>query len=207
MAGLIRVLLVDDHPLVTDGLCTALEADPAIVVAGVARTLEAARAELERLAPEVAVIDIRLPDGSGLALVGANPSTASILLSSYGTPQYVDAALRLGASGFFLKTAPSEVLVDAVKRVAAGGTAYDPDVMRRSAGTPWHALSERQREVVRLVVAGRSNDEIGAALGLSRKTVEAHLGRLFERFGTATRTELALRAEREGWLDVPPRPR
>ena len=123
-----------------------------------------------------------------------------IVLTAYDYPQYADAALRLGAAGFVLKTAPLPELIDAIRRVAAGGLAF---AVRPSGIARWH-LTAREREVVRLVVDGRSNDEIGASLGIGAKTVETHLSRLFERFGLASRTELASRALREGWLEVPP---
>jgi len=108
--------------------------------------------------------------------------------------------LRLGASGFVLKTAPISELLDAIRRAAAGGMAFGIRPMR---GTEAR-LSGRELDVVRLVVDGRSNDEIGVRLGIGAKTVESHLRRLFERLDVASRTELAARALGEGWLDVPP---
>jgi DNA-binding NarL/FixJ family response regulator len=125
---------------------------------------------------------------------------AIIVLTSYDYPQYAEAALRLGAAGFVLKTAPLPELVDAIRRVAAGGLAFS--VRPTSAGLA--RLSPREHDVVRLVADGRTNDEIGSALRIGSKTVETHLARLFERLGVASRTELAIRAVREGWLDVPP---
>jgi DNA-binding NarL/FixJ family response regulator len=99
-----------------------------------------------------------------------------------------------------LKTAPLPELVDAIRRVAAGGLAFS--VRPSNAGLA--RLSPREHDVVRLVADGRTNDEIGSALQIGSKTVETHLARLFERLGVASRTELAMRAVREGWLDVPP---
>jgi len=136
------------------------------------------------------------PGGSGTA--GERP--AIIVLTAYDYPQYAEAALRLGAAGFVLKTAPLPELVDAIRRVAAGGLAFS--VRPSSAGLA--RLSPREHDVVRLVADGRTNDEIGSALKIGSKTVETHLARLFERLGVASRTELAMRALREGWLDVPP---
>jgi DNA-binding NarL/FixJ family response regulator len=120
---------------------------------------------------------------------------AVVVLTSYDYPQYADAALRLGASGFVVKTAPTAELLDAIRRAAAGGLAYG---VRPGTGV---LLSAREREVLRLVVDGASNDEIGARLGISSRTVESHLRRLFERLSVASRTELAGRALREGWLE------
>jgi DNA-binding NarL/FixJ family response regulator len=124
-----------------------------------------------------------------------------IVLTSYDYPQYAEAALRLGASGFVLKTAPIAELLDAIRRAAAGGLAF---AVRPLAAASHVRLSERELDVVRLVVDGRSNDEIAVRLGIGAKTVESHLRRLFERLDIASRTELATRALREGWLEVPP---
>ena len=123
------------------------------------------------------------------------PMPAVVVLTSYDYPQYADAALRLGASGFVVKTAPTAELLDAIRRAAAGGLHFG---VRPGHGV---TLTAREREVVRLVVDGASNDEIGARLGISARTAESHLRRLFERFGSASRTELASRALREGWLE------
>jgi DNA-binding NarL/FixJ family response regulator len=120
---------------------------------------------------------------------------AVVVLTSYDYPQYADAALRLGAAGFVVKTAPTAELLDAIRRAAGGGLAFG---VRPGNGV---ALSAREREVLRLVVDGASNDEIGGRLGISSRTVESHLRRLFERLGVASRTELAARALREGWLE------
>jgi DNA-binding NarL/FixJ family response regulator len=152
---------------------------------------------------DVVPLDIRLGTESGLSALGPHASAdrpAVIVLTAYDYPQYADAALRLGAAGFVLKTAPLPELVDAIRRVAAGGMAFAV----RPTGRPVTRLSPREHDVIRLVADGRTNDEIGAALDIGAKTVETHLARLFERLGVASRTELATRAVREGWLDVPP---
>ena len=121
-----------------------------------------------------------------------------MVLTAYDYPQYAAAALRLGAAGFVLKTAPIAELIEAIRRAASGGMAFG---VRPMGLMP--VLTAREREVVLLVVEGRSNDEIGVALGITSKTVEAHLRRLFDRLGLQSRTELATRALREGWLEVP----
>jgi DNA-binding NarL/FixJ family response regulator len=186
-------------------------------VVSVAPSLETAREAglFDRERVDVVLLDIRLGTDSGLrALTQAGPGLAGevmpfgepgarpaiIVLTAYDYPQYAEAALRLGAAGFVLKTAPLPELVDAIRRVAAGGLAFS--VRPTSAGLA--RLSPREHDVVRLVADGRTNDEIGSALQIGSKTVETHLARLFERLGVASRTELAMRAVREGWLDVPP---
>jgi DNA-binding NarL/FixJ family response regulator len=122
-----------------------------------------------------------------------------IVLTAYDYGPYLAAAHRLGAAGFVVKTAPLGTLVDAIRRVAAGGIAFE----RRPSEVV--TLTPRERAVVTLLLDARTNDEIASALGITTRTVEAHLSRLFERLGIGSRTELATRALREGWLDVPPR--
>jgi DNA-binding NarL/FixJ family response regulator len=216
LAGpLIRVAVVDDHPVVGEGTAAVLRGQPDLAVVGVAVSLDGARTSglLDRAAVDVILLDIRLGTESGLNLLsgtdrasgtgrapGTGPLPAVIVLTAYDYPQYAEAALRLGAAGFVLKTAPLADLVDAIRRVAAGGLAFSI----RPSGEARARLTPREHAVVRLVTEGRTNDEIGAELGIGSKTVETHLSRLFERFGVASRAELAARAVREGWLDVPP---
>jgi DNA-binding NarL/FixJ family response regulator len=208
MAGpLIRVGIVDDHPVVGEGTAAILRAQSDLEIVGVAESLAAARATGLTHAGNVDVLllDIRLGADSGLGLLASEVGErarlpAIVVLTAYDYPQYAEAALRMGAAGFVLKTAPLNDLLDAIRRVAAGGLAFAV----RPSGSTGARLTAREHDVVRLVVEGRSNDEIGAALGIGAKTVETHLGRLFERLGLASRTELATRALREGWLEVPP---
>ena len=221
----VRVVVVDDHPVVREGTAAILAKQPGIEIAGTAGSLDEARALLAATDADVVLLDIRLGTDSGLTLLTTDTDTATgdrprgdrprgdrprdeptrprpaiIVLTAYDYPQYAEAALRLGAAGFVLKTAPMAELLDAIRRAAAGGLAFG---VRPRPGDRAR-LSRRELEVVGLVVEGRSNDEIGAALAIGAKTVETHLARLFERFGIASRTELATRALREGWLDLPP---
>jgi DNA-binding NarL/FixJ family response regulator len=205
-AATIRVAIVDDHPVLREGTAALLATQPDLEIAGVAGTIDEATALVESVAVDVILLDIRLGTDSGLrwlapAADSARPRPAVIVLTSYDYPQYAEAALRLGASGFVLKTAPIAELLDAIRRAAAGGLAF---AVRPSAAGSRVRLSERELDVVRLVVDGRSNDEIATRLGIGAKTVESHLRRLFERLDIASRTELATRALREGWLEVPP---
>jgi len=197
----IRVAIVDDHPVLREGTAALLASQPGLEIAGTAESIDGAIALIESTSIDVLLLDIRLGTDSGLRLLANVPPDerpAIVVVTSYDYPQYVDAAMRLGASGFVLKTAPIAELIDAIQRAAAGGLAFG----RRPVGAV--RLSERELDVVRLVVDGRSNDEIGARLGIGAKTVESHLRRLFERLDVASRTELATRALREGWLEVPP---
>jgi DNA-binding NarL/FixJ family response regulator len=205
---MIRVLLVDDHPLVTERLEARLGSEPDIDLLSSAGSVSAAEQALEDNQVDVVICDVRLPDGSGFELLDRSMSLGNpprfIMLSSFDTPQYIDAAQRLGAAGFILKTAPTEEILASVRRVHAGGSAYGLDLVRAGAQSPWKPLTPRERDVLAGLMRGCSNDEIAADLRISRKTVEAHLSRLFTRAGALSRTELALRAERERWLDLPP---
>jgi DNA-binding NarL/FixJ family response regulator len=209
--ALIRVAIVDDHPIVRDGTAALLGAQPGLEVVGTASSVDEAIELIRREPIDVVLLDIRLGTDSGLRLLqadlagGAGSSApgaapAVVVLSAYDYPQYAEAAIRLGAAGFVIKTAPLVELLAAIERAAAGGMAFN---VRPRPGGGAH-LTARELEVVQLVVEGRSNDEVGAALGIGAKTVETHLRRLFERFDVASRTELAARALREGWLEIPP---
>ena len=196
----IRVAIIDDHPVVREGTVALLGAQPGLVMVGAAASLEGAAPLLDPAAVDVLLLDIRLGTDSGLTLLnGPTPRPAVIVLTAYDYPQYAAAARRMGAAGFVVKTAPIAELVAAIRAAAAGSADFhcSPDLL---AAPP---LTRREGEVVRLVADGRSNDEIGVVLGITTKTVEGHLRRLFERLGAQSRTELATRAIREGWLELP----
>ena len=195
----IRVGVVDDHAVVRDGTAALLEREPDFDVVGVAERLEAA-GDLMASKPDVLVVDIRLGQENGLDLLrdmSISGGPAIVILTAFDYPQFVEAAFRLGATGYVLKTDPFAKLVQAIRQVAAGGVALS---VRPSPATD-RPLSRREVDVVALVVEGRSNDEIAAGLDISVKTVESHLTRIFERVHVASRTELATRAVREGWLE------
>jgi DNA-binding NarL/FixJ family response regulator len=196
-ASVIRVAVVDDHPLVREGTAAIVDRADDMEIAGVAGSLDELRPILASGSVQVLLLDLRLGQESGFELLrsASGPMPAVVVLTSYDYPQYADAALRLGASGFVVKTAPTAELLDAIRRAANGGLHFG---VRPGAGVE---LSDREREVLRLVVEGASNDEIGVRLEISSRTVESHLRRIFERLEVASRTELAGRALREGWLE------
>jgi len=201
----IRVAIVDDHPALREGTAGLLALEPDLEVVGVVGSLAAA---VELMAdanpPHVLVLDIRLGGERGLDLLGTTgaagqPRPAIVVWTAYDVPQYAAFAFRSGAAGFVVKTAPTSELIDAIRHAAAGRVHFTsrPDL----GGRP---LSGRERQILELLVAGLSNDEIAAKLGVISRTVEGHLTRLYEDFHARSRTELAARAAREGWLDVPP---
>jgi DNA-binding NarL/FixJ family response regulator len=194
----IRVAVVDDHPLVREGTAALVDRQEDMEIAGVAASLAELRPILAAGDVHVLLLDLRLGEESGFDVLRhevAGHMPAVVVVTSFDYPQYADAALRLGAAGFIVKTAPTAELLDAIRRAAGGGLHFG---VRPGHGV---ALSDREREVLRCVIDGASNDEIGARLGISSRTVESHLRRLFERHNVASRTELASRAIREGWLE------
>jgi DNA-binding NarL/FixJ family response regulator len=197
---MIRVAVGDDHPVFREGTAALLAQEADIEVSALGANLDDAAAILGSPdPPDVLLLDVRLGDESGLRLLDrADRRCAVVVFTAYDYPQYVQAALTLGAAGFVAKSAPTEELLAAVRHAAAGGLAFS---RRPSTSTP--TLTEREAEVVRLVADGKSNDEIGRVLDVSSKTVESHIGRIFARTGIQSRTELASRAIREGWLEVP----
>ncbi len=201
--GPIRVAIVDDHPVVRDGMAALLREYPGIEIAGTAESLRRAEPLLDPAHVDVLLLDIRLGQETGFQLLERHRDPAGrpavVVLTAFAQAEYAAAAYRLGAAALVLKTAPMPELVAAIRAAALGGPA---------AAAPWPratdpTLTTREQEIVRLVVEGRSNDEIGAALRIATKTVEGHLRRMFERLGIESRAELSARAVAEGWLEVP----
>jgi DNA-binding NarL/FixJ family response regulator len=200
----VRLALVDDHPIVLNGLQAALATINEIEVVVQGSSIADARAILEREDIDVVLLDVRLPDGNGIELL-ARPDRpvrpAIIVLSSFRNRQYVAAAIRFGAQGFLLKSTPLPELVDAIRRVAAGGSIFTAEQLRDAQGG-YVALTVRERQILGLMLQGISNDEIAVRLNVSRKTIEVHLSRLYSRFGAIGRVDLALRVDHEGWLEI-----
>lgn len=206
----VRILIVDDHPIVVSGLRAMVTSEADLAIGGEATTLAQAREALRDGVVDIVLLDIRLPDGSGFdllreALLLASPP-AFVVLSTFETPQYVDAAIRHGASGYLLKTTPYEDLIAAIRRVAEGGSAFSSDQLLAVRESGWVPLGPRDRRLVELLVAGSTNKEMAQAIGVSRQAIETRLSHLCRRFDVESRVELALRAEREGWLAVPGEP-
>jgi DNA-binding NarL/FixJ family response regulator len=188
----IRVLLADDHAMLREGLRALLSSMGDIeVVAEVANGREAVRRALE-LAPEVVLMDIGMPDMNGVEatvlLLAKLPGVRVIALSMHGDAEHVQRALQAGAAGYLLKESAAAEVVAAVRAVHAGRRYLSIAVMphaRRRAGTttPLASLSARERQVLQLVVEGRTSAEIGAALHLSRKTVDTYRSRLMRKLG------------------------
>jgi DNA-binding NarL/FixJ family response regulator len=196
---LIRVAVVDDHPAFRDGIAAVLDKQADIDVVALGGSLAEARAIVDADdPPDVVILDVRLGEENGLALLAERRRSAVIVFSAFDYPQYHHMALRSGAAGFVAKNVETRELIKAVRAAAAGQLVFG-----RRLDAPPPELTAREIDVVRLVADGLTNDEIGAALGVTARTVEAHIGRVFARTGVQSRTELATRAIREAWLDVP----
>jgi DNA-binding NarL/FixJ family response regulator len=202
----LRLALIDDHPAVLDALVAQASATDDIRVVGTAREGRTALEMLGRTAPDVVICDVQLPgEPGGLTLLercGRSGSPAFVMFSAFDTPSLVRAAFERGAAGYLLKSAELGEVLAAVRVVAAGGTAFSSAALH-TIRTARRRPSDRELEVIALVAAGATNGEIGLRLGLSEKTVESHLRRLFDRYGLLSRTEVALLAVREGWITDP----
>ncbi len=206
----IRVLLADDHPVTRDGIRNLLEKAPGLVVVGEAvNGIEALRL-VEELAPDVLLLDMEMPGLKGIdvarQLQVAGSTVRILALSAYDDKQYILELLASGAAGYLVKEEAPEAIIDAVRGVAQGQQGW---VSRRIAAQlmawtreepPKTNLTDREMGVVRLVAAGKTNQEIGLALGISDKTVEKHLEAVFAKLGVASRVEAAVWAVRAGWV-------
>jgi DNA-binding NarL/FixJ family response regulator len=199
----VRIAIVDDHPATASGLAALLSHEPGFTVVGTAANQADGLDLLVRETPDVALIDIQMDGGPGgfeilRRLRGS--ASAVILFSSFDYPGFHARALDLGARGYLVKTTSVAGIVAAIRAVAAGGTAFSASAIEDARQAP-RPPSERELEVVRLVAAGNTNDEVGARLGLTEKSVESHLRRIFGRYGITSRTELASLAVRQGWIE------
>ena len=209
---MIRVLVVDDHAFVRDGLRAFLDLQDGIEVVGEAADGEEAIAAAERLEPDVVLIDLVMPGLGGVAAIRElrerRPEVRAIVLTSFLDEDKLLPALRAGAAGYLLKnSAPAEV-ARAVRAACAGEAVLDPTAAARLIDTlarveePLERLTPREREVLVLLGRGFPNKQIASELGLAEKTVKTHVGHVLEKLGVADRTQAAIVAVRVG-LVVP----
>ena len=176
----IRILLVDDHPLVRDGLRVRLDTVPHFQVVGEAGDASEALAALATAAPSVVLLDVGLKDQNGIELARAllehRPELRVLMFSMYDNPEYVQRALQAGARGYVLKDAPASEIVAAIDAVAAGGTFLSPAVSRRlfRNQAPRPLLSPRESEILAAIGRGESSKQMARTLGLSVRTIETH---------------------------------
>lgn len=214
----IRVVLADDHALVRQGIGRFLEDSGEITVVAEAEDGERAFELVVEHQPDIAVVDIRMPKVSGVDLArrlkAECPQVKILVLTAYDDDPYVFALLQAGVDGYILKTADSAQLVQAVRQIAHGEPALDPTVAKRliervAAGRMSLRRNEvierptdRELEVLRLAGKGLTNKAIGRELGISARTVQGHLARVYSKLQVGTRTEAVLKAVQEGWITV-----
>ena len=198
----VRVLVVDEHEVTRRGVIRVLALDDGVTVVGEAATVSEAVARGVTARPDVAVVGMRLPDGTGAdacALLRAHvPDVRCLVLSAHGDPPTVRAALRVGVSGYLLKDVPAPRLLAAVRRVAAGGTAFGRAVTAAMSSRaapesdPLELLTAREGAVLRLIGEGLTNRQIAARLGLAEKTVKNYVTHLLLKLGVERRTQAAI---------------
>jgi DNA-binding NarL/FixJ family response regulator len=208
-----RILLVDDHPLFLDGVRAALSTTAGLEVVGEAHTCAAAVEQARALTPEVVLMDLNLPDGSGIEatrdVLAVSPASHVLVITMSADDDAVVAAMRAGARGYVVKGAGRQDLIQAVTTVAAGGAVFSPTVAARLgryfsglAAQPgremFPQLSEREREVLDLVARGLDNRRIARALFLSEKTVRNHVSAVLAKLEVPDRAEAVARARRAG---------
>jgi DNA-binding NarL/FixJ family response regulator len=208
----IRVLLADDQPLVRTGLRMILSTEPDLEVVAEAADGRAAIDACTELAPDVVLMDVRMPGVDGIeatrAVTALDDPPRVLVLTTFDLDEVVYDALRAGASGFLLKDAPEERLVTAIRVVAEGGSLFAPSVTRRlieefaqrapRSSVDLSALTEREQEVLRLVARGLSNAEIAAELWVSENTVKTHVARLLMKLGVRDRVQAVVAAYESG---------
>ncbi len=212
---MIKVLVVDDETLLRSAFCSLIEAQDDLEVVGAAADGQEAVELAASLAPDVVVMDVRMPVMDGIEatrqIARAGSGSRVLILTTFDLDQYVFEALRAGASGFALKSRPPEELVSGIRTVADGEALLAPSVTRRliahfteltstTAKAPWGLgeLTEREREVLELVARGLSNAELAATLRITLPTAKTHVSRILTKLGARDRTQLAILAYESG---------
>jgi NarL family two-component system response regulator LiaR len=207
----IRLLIVDDHSVVREGLRAFLRLQDGIDVVGEAGGADEAIAVASTSSPDVILLDLVMPGGDGVGairrLLEVAPGVRVLVLTSFADDAQIFAAIAAGAAGYLLKNVDPQALADGIRDVYAGRPALDPSVaarlMHRSGGShPAHGdLTARERDVLRLVVEGLANKQIALRLGIGEKTIKTHVSRVLAKLGVEDRTQAAVLAIREGLVD------
>ena len=201
----IRVMLVDDHEVVREGLRTLIGRNKGLIVAAEAGTMAEAIDAATRAKPDVIVMDVRLPDGSGVeacrTIREARPETKVIMLTSYADDEALFASIIAGAAGYLLKQTRGQAVIDAINAVAQGRSLLDPNVtgkvlerVRRGRGDEdpaFASLTDQERKVLEHLAEGKTNREIGEALFLAEKTIKNYVSRILDKLGLSRRAEAA----------------
>lgn len=201
----IRVLVVDDHPVVRLGICEALRFAEEVEIVGEADCGKIALSMVESLRPDVLILDARIPELDGLEVAKRVreqfPEIRILVLSAYAEDSYVFGMLEAGVQGYLLKDDAIEHVVEAVRQVAAGGLWFSPEIAAKVMGGDTSEkveLTPREEEILELMVDGLGNCEIAARLGISRRTVEFHVSNILHKLGVSSRIEAILWAKERG---------
>jgi DNA-binding NarL/FixJ family response regulator len=202
------VLLVDDHELIRHGLRRAFERDPDFEVVGEAGSVAEALAVIRAMAPEVVIMDVRLPDGNGLDAVkklrAAGESMGIVVLTMYAGDDQLFAALEAGASSFVNKDSPAEEVLAAARHAAASPGSFSAadlaDAMRRKMAPSGPALSPREKEVLKLLADGLAVSGIAKTLFISESTTKTHISKVYEKLGAGNRAQALMTALRMGLI-------
>ncbi len=201
---MIRLLLIDDHPLVRDGLKARLASEPDITVVGEAGDAQEAIAALAACSPTLVLMDIGMKDVNGIELMGMllirQPKLAVLMLSMYDSVEYVQRSMQAGARGYVLKDAPSAEILSALRTVAGGGTYLSASVSRKMFRTPVsrNQLSTREQDILACLSRGQSSKQIARVLDLSVRTVETHRQNIRRKLDLETQADLIKYAVEHG---------
>ena len=214
----IKILIADDHAVVREGTRRILEQEPDMEVVGEAGDGEEAVNLATSLKPDVAIIDIAMPKLDGIEatkrIKATWPSINVLILSAYGDDQFIFSLLEAGAAGYLLKSIRSRELIDAIRAVYSGESVLHPSIARKvlnrfvstsgkpEGQEPSGMLSDREIEVLKLAAKGLSNQDIAERLCLSIRTVQGHLGHIFNKLQVGSRTEAVVRALKKGWVTL-----
>jgi len=214
----IRILLAEDHVVVRQGTRQLLEREPDFEIVGEAGDGEETVRLASQLKPDVVIMDVAMPKLSGIEAtkqIKANlPATIVLVLTGYDYDEYIFSLLEAGAAGYLLKDVSGDELIDAIRAVYAGEPMFHPRVLRKlmsrfsspvagpAPARPVEALSEREMEVLKSAAKGMSNKDIGKALFISERTVQAHMRSIFNKLGVGSRSEAILYALKRGWFSL-----
>lgn len=202
----IRIVLIDDHPLIRAGICAIISLQPDMQVIGEFDDARTAISNVTARNPDVVLMDLRLPGMSGLdatrLLHTRFPSLGIIVLTTYEGDEDIHQALQAGAAAYIIKGMKHDRLLQAIRRVYAGKTYLPPEVSRTVEERPYDEFSPREREVLLLMAEGMSNRQIAAELGIAEKTVKCHISVILNSFGVKDRTNAVLAAIRRGYVKV-----
>ena len=213
----IRIVLADDHVILRQGTRQLLEHEPDIEVVGEASDGAEAVELVSKLKPDIVIIDVAMPHMNGIEatkkIKEILPGTKILVLTGYDYDEYIFSLLEIGAAGYLLKDVSGDDLVGAVRAVYQGEPVLHPAVMRklmnrfktpttRQTDTPIDVLSEREMEVLKLAVSGKSNKDIAETLNISLRTVQAHMRSIFNKLGVGSRSEAIVSGLKKGWFSL-----